>query len=115
MCLFEALIVERDIERMDTITEFDIRDSFDAMDQERRGRISMDAFKVVYMGLGFPRSGNEDLAKQVMKIQGSIDDGLSFTTVMAMLSKVCEIREWVFIFRNAIVFGRYSRLPPSVL
>jgi len=73
---------------MDPITEFDIRDSFNAMDYERRGRISMEAFKIVYLGLGFARSGYDNITEQVLKIQDSIDDGLSFETVKAMLSKV---------------------------
>lgn len=76
---------------MDPISEFDIRDSFNAMDCERRGRISMAAFKIVYLGLGFPRSGYDNITEQVLKIQESIDDGLRFETVKAMLSKVYEI------------------------
>jgi hypothetical protein len=75
---------------MDPMSEFDIRDSFDAMDQEKMGRISMDAFNIVYLGLGYPRSGYEDLREQVLKIQGSIVDGISFKTVKTVLSKVCD-------------------------
>jgi Ca2+-binding EF-hand superfamily protein len=76
---------------MDPMSEFDIRDSFDAMDKEKVGRISMDSFKIVYLGLGYPKSGFEDLSEQVLRIQDNIDDGLSLKTVKTVLSKVCAI------------------------
>lgn len=73
---------------MDPRAKFDVRDAFDAMDLEKVGHISMDAFKIVYMGLGYPKSGYEDLMEHVLKIQGNIDNGLSLKTVQAVLSKV---------------------------
>ncbi len=80
---------------MDSLDEFDIRDSFDAMDEDKLGRISLQTFYTMYLGLGYPQTTMDDLQRQIVAIQGDDSTGssVSLETVLVLLSKHPRKRE----------------------
>jgi len=88
---------------MDPMNEFDVRDAFDAMDHEKMGRISIESFRIIYLGLGYPRSGYGNLREEVSKMQDNVDDGISFMTVKTILTKVCQVNAGAIRFVNQTV------------
>lgn len=72
----------------DIKSKYDVLDSFDALDHQKVGRLSMDDFKILYLGLGFPKFGYEALPELVMAVQTNPEDGVTLDTVIAVLSKV---------------------------
>ena len=49
--------------------EYDIRESFDSLDNEKLGYLSLDQFYVLYLGLGYPQLTKDELKRQVGVIQ----------------------------------------------
>jgi hypothetical protein len=72
---------------MGSINEFDIRESFDAMDDEKLGRLSIDQVYTLYLGLGYPKLTVLELRNKVRAIQ-SEDEAVTVDTVLQILSKV---------------------------
>lgn len=72
---------------MDSLDEFDIRDSFDAMDEEKLGRISTETFYILYLGMGYPKVSWESFVREVSTIQGN-DKMITPETAIQFLRKV---------------------------
>jgi hypothetical protein len=72
---------------MDSLDEFDIRDSFDAMDEEKLGRISTETFYTIYLGLGYPNIDFPNFTSQVSTAQGD-DKHITLDTAIEFLRKV---------------------------
>jgi hypothetical protein len=71
---------------MQSIDEFDIRESFDALDDEKLGRLCLDRFYVLYLGLGYPKLTKDELEQQVRSRQ--TDACVTIDTVLKILSQV---------------------------
>lgn len=71
---------------MDSLDEFDIRDSFDAMDEEKLGRISTETFYILYLGMGYPKVSWESFVREVSTIQGN-DKMITPETAIQFLRK----------------------------
>lgn len=71
---------------MQSIDEFDIRESFDALDDEKLGRLSIDCFYTLYLGLGYPKQSKEALKEQVNARQ--TDEYLTIDTALKILAQV---------------------------
>lgn len=70
---------------MDSLDEYDIRDTFDALDEEKEGKLTIDKFYTLYLGLGFPKMTLEELRNKVRAIQG--EDIVDVGTVIQLLFK----------------------------
>lgn len=73
---------------MDSIDEYDIRESFDSLDDDKTGRLSMSQFYTLYLGLGYPKMTQPELTNIVAKLQK--DETVTIGTVLKVLSKVCS-------------------------
>ena len=69
--------------------EFDIRESFEAMDENMTGEISFDAFFTLYLGLGYPKATKKELRQLLNCAQGEASK-VTLATVLHLLSQVCE-------------------------
>ena len=67
--------------------EYDIRESFDSLDNEKLGYLSLDQFYVLYLGLGYPQLTKDELKRQVGVIQ-SDQQNVTVETVIKVLKKV---------------------------
>jgi hypothetical protein len=72
---------------MDSLDEFDIRDSFDAMDEEKLGLISTETLYTLYLGLGYPKRCFADFNSQVSTVQGE-DKHITLETAIEFSRKV---------------------------
>lgn len=77
---------------MKKLDEFDIRESFDAMDEDKLGEISMATFYTMYLGLGYSKASLEDLQRRVLDVQGH-DGCVTIETVLKVLSNQERDRE----------------------
>jgi hypothetical protein len=71
---------------MDSIDEYDIRESFDALDDEKLGRLTVDQSYTLYLGLGYPRMALPEWRSKVHAIQS--EETVAIDTVIKILSKV---------------------------
>ena len=67
--------------------EFDIRESFHVMDEERTGEIDMDAFHTLCLGLGYDVQ-QEELERLLLQQKQRLDGGISVDVVLEILGKV---------------------------
>lgn len=74
---------------MDALDFFDIRDAYDAMDDEKLG-ISMEDSYTIYLGLGYPKTTLETLRSQVMAVQGDASR-ITVETLLSVLSRVSKV------------------------
>lgn len=72
---------------MDSLDEFDIRDSFDAMDEEKIGRIAPETFYNLYLGLGYPKISFASFTNQLSRVQGD-DKCITLISAIQFLRKV---------------------------
>ena len=77
---------------MTKLDEFDIRESFDAMDEEKLGEISIGTFHTMYLGLGYSKATLSDLQELVLAVQGH-KSFVTIETVLTILSKQARDRE----------------------
>mgnify|MGYP000556342408 CR=1 FL=1 len=68
------------------VDEFDIRESFEALDDEKLGRLTMDQFYTLYLGLGYPQLTKPDLRGKVSAIQS--EESVTIEVVLYILSQV---------------------------
>ena len=73
---------------MDSIDEYDVRESFDAMDDEKLGCLTLDQFYTLYLGLGYPRATIEEVKAKIRAVQS--DETITINTALQVLAKVRE-------------------------
>lgn len=84
---------------MDPKDEHDIRDSFQALDSDHDGSLSLEEFYKLYIGLGFhPERIQLNEFEQMVQITG--DTLVSVDVVVEKLSKVCITKERPFVFSS---------------
>jgi hypothetical protein len=60
---------------MTRLEEFDIRESFDALDDEKLGLLSMDQFYTLYLGLGYePKVTVEEMNARLQRVRQDEDE-----------------------------------------
>jgi len=67
--------------------DFDIRESFHVMDEERTGEIDSERFHTLCLGLGYELE-REDLETLLVRRQQRLDGGITVDTVLEILSNV---------------------------
>lgn len=72
---------------MQSSLEFDIRDAFEAMDNDKVGRLSMGDFHILMLGLGYGRISLSDLQNHVATLQGHVRE-VNIDTALAVCAKV---------------------------
>lgn len=77
---------------MNKLDEFDIRESFDAMDDEKLGEISIGAFHTMCLGLGYSKASLGDLKDLILNVQGH-ESFVTIETALTILSKQARDRE----------------------
>jgi hypothetical protein len=80
---------------MTSLEEFDIRESFDALDNEKLGLLAMDQFYTLYLGLGYePKVTPKEMNARVQRVRqeeeagGNEEDNLTVEIAVMVLSKV---------------------------
>eukprot|EP00980_Cylindrotheca_fusiformis_P005768 scaffold1203_cov117-Cylindrotheca_fusiformis.AAC.7 len=74
---------------MNSTDEFDIRETFEALDGEKLGRLSLDSFYTLYLGLGYPKQTKEDLKQQVQSRHAG--EYVTIDTALKILSQSYDI------------------------
>jgi hypothetical protein len=82
------------------VDEFDIRESFEALDDEKFGRLTMDQFYTLYLGLGYPQLTKPDLRGKVHAIQR--EESVTIEIVLQILSKVRDYGDSTVLFLRTI-------------
>jgi hypothetical protein len=85
------------------VDEFDIRESFEALDDEKFGRLTMDQFYTLYLGLGYPQLTKPDLRGKVHAIQS--EESVTIEVVLYILSQVRTVSTVILLcMRNIIPY-----------
>ena len=86
---------------MDSLDEFDIQESFDAMDEERIGRINTEAFYKLVMGLGYaPNIKFKSFVSKLSLVQGRDQDGITLGAAIEFLRKV---NHWLLVTASVVI------------
>ena len=92
---------------MNAIDEYDIRDTFQALDSDQDGFLTLDEFHTLYLGLGYrpQRISQQELQQLVLECNSdgtrtNNDQGgsISLGVVLQVLKKVCVL------FHTGIIF-----------